>query len=65
MYASHSATGDPTESQTINISPPAFHAIVTLLPHSFAEVCLSSPKSAVGHDPVTSTEGVCMKARGW
>lgn len=39
MYASHSATGDPTESQTINIFPPAFHAIVTLLPHSFAEVC--------------------------
>lgn len=25
---------------------------------------LSSPKSAVGHDPVTWTEGVCMKARG-
>lgn len=40
MYASHSATGDPTESQTINFLPPAFHAIVTLLPHSFAEVFL-------------------------
>lgn len=24
---------------------------------------LSSPKSAVGHDPVTSTEGVCVEAR--
>lgn len=33
MYASHSATGDPTESQTINISPPAL-----LLPYFFAEV---------------------------